>query len=269
MWICPHCGLGLQATQDGSSIACANRHSFDRAREGYVNLLPANRKRSPEPGDSREMVAARRRVHAANAYQPLADALVRELSALPAAATVLDLGCGEGYYSSAVARAFPGCELYGVDIARAAVRLAARACKTASFAVASAYQLPLPDASLDAIIRVFAPSDDAEVSRLLRCGGVYLEACPAPRHLWQVCAALYDTPREHDPPRVEIAGLQLLRQQDVQYDLGITGPALLADIIGMTPFAHRGHREKRERLREVTLPAVTMAFSLQLYCPER
>jgi 23S rRNA (guanine745-N1)-methyltransferase len=264
MWVCPHCGLGLQASPDGAALACARGHSFDRAREGYVNLLPANRKRSAEPGDSPEMVAARRRVHEAAAYQPLAEAIVGVLAGLPVGATVLDLGCGEGYYGTAVARALPGRDLYGIDISRPAVRLAAKRLQSASFAVANAYQLPLPPGSFDAIIRVFAPSSDPEVTRVLRPGGVYLEVCPAQRHLWQVRAALYDTPRGHEPPRTEIAGLQLLRQLGIEYELA-TEPALLADIIGMTPFAHRGRREGRQRLADAAPAAVTMAFSLQLY----
>jgi 23S rRNA (guanine745-N1)-methyltransferase len=213
------------------------------------------------------MVAARRRVHEAHAYRPLAAALVGELADLADLAdggTLLDLGCGEGYYCGAIARAFPAARLYGIDISRAAVRLAARGLKTADFAVASAYQLPLPDSSLDAVIRVFAPCDEAEVTRVLKPGGIYLEVCPAPRHLWQLRAALYDTPREHDPARVEIAGLQFMRQLGVQYELE-TGDSLRADIVSMTPFAHRGHREKRNRLGEVAPPSVTMAFSLQRY----
>ncbi len=264
MWICPHCGLGLQPGAAGATLACANRHSFDRAREGYVNLLPSNRKRTAEPGDSAQMLAARRRVHEAHTYRPLAAALVAELAGLPDGSSLLDLGCGEGYYCAAIARAFPAVRLYGIDISRAAVRLAARGLKSADFAVASNYQLPLPDCSLDAVIRVFAPCAEAEVTRVLKPGGIYLEVCPAPRHLWQLRAALYDTPREHDPPRVEVAGLQFQRQLGVQYELE-TSASLRADIVGMTPFAHRGHRERREHLRELAPSSLTMAFSLQQY----
>ncbi len=264
MWACPHCRHALHASTDGATFACVNRHSFDRASEGYVNLLPPNRKRTREPGDNPLMVAARRRVHDSNVYRPLADALVGELTDLPVAGAVLDLGCGEGYYCDALSRAMPASRLLGIDISRPAVRMAAKRVRAANFAVASAYQLPLLDASLEAIVRVFAPSDDAEVTRVLKPGQFYLEVCPAPRHLWQVRARLYDTPREHATARMDIAGLQLLRQHSVQYEV-VPDPALLADIISMTPFAHRGHREKRDSLREATLPKVTLAFSLHLF----
>jgi 23S rRNA (guanine745-N1)-methyltransferase len=264
MWACPHCRLALLASPHGASLVCANGHTFDRAREGYVHLLPANRKRSPEPGDNPQMVAARRRVHDAGTYRRLADAVVAELAGLPLRGGVLDLGCGEGYYTAVLARALPGAVLCGIDISRTAVRLAARRCAAAEFAVASAYQLPVPDASLDGVVRVFAPSDDAEVKRVLKPGAYYLEVCPAPRHLWQVRAMLYDHPRENDRARSELSGMQLVKQQLLQYDL-TPAPDLLADIVAMTPFSYRGHREKRERLQGATLPVLTMDFSLHLF----
>jgi 23S rRNA (guanine745-N1)-methyltransferase len=254
----------LLVSPDGAALACANGHAFDRAREGYVHLLPANRRRSAEPGDNPLMVAARRRVHGADTYQPLAQALVATLAGLPVGSGILDLGCGEGYYTDVLARAFAGNPVCAIDISRAAVRLAAKRCALAEFAVASAYQLPLPDASLDAVIRVFAPSDDAEVMRVLKPGGCYLEVCPAPRHLWQLRAMLYDTPRENAAARSELPGMQSISRQLVQYELN-PAPDLLMDIVAMTPFAYRGHREKREQLEGATLPALTMDFSLQLF----
>jgi len=268
MWACPHCRLALLASAEGAALACANGHTFDRAREGYVHLLPANRKRSLEPGDNPQMVAARRRVHDALTYRRLADALAAEFAGLPLQGGILDLGCGEGYYTDVLARALPGVPLSGIDISRTAVRLAAKRCPAAEFAVASAYQLPVPDASLDAVIRVFAPSDDAEVRRVLKPGGYYLEVCPAPRHLWQVRAMLYDNPRENERARSELAGMKLVRQQLLQYEV-TPDPALLTDIVAMTPFSYRGHREKRERLQGATLPGLTMDFSLHLFQGDR
>ena len=264
MWACPHCRLALRVVPGEKSLACANRHAFDLAREGYVNLLPANRKRSREPGDSPAMLAARRRVHQAGAYRPLADALVDQLAGLETAGPVLDLGCGEGYYCSVMAGAVAASRLYGVDISRAAVRLAAKNQREASFAVASAYQLPILDASLDVVVRVFAPSDDDEVRRVLKPGRFYLELAPAPGHLRQLRQGLYDSPREHPPAREKIAGMCLRGKRYLDYRLPLS-PGLLADIVSMTPFAHRGHREKREQLLGSGLDSVDMAFSLSLF----
>ena len=264
MWACPHCRLDLQASPDGLALGCVNGHSFDRAREGYVNLLPSNRKRSREPGDSAAMVAARRRVHDANTYHRLAAAVVAELNAVDVAGRVLDLGCGEGYYAETLIRELPATSVCGIDISRAAIRLAARRCPTGDFAVASAFNLPVPDASLAAAVRVFAPSDDGELLRVLKSQCFYLEVSPGPRHLWQLRQGLYEQPREHADARAEIAGMQLLRRRELQFEVN-PGPGQLADIIGMTPFAHRGHRERRENVLQSAPAAVTLAFSLRLF----
>ena len=144
------------------------------------------------------------------------------------------------------------------------MRLAAKSQRTASFAVASAYQLPLLDASLDLVVRIFAPSEDEEVRRVLKPGGYYLELAPAPGHLRQLREQLYDRPREHAPARVDITGMCLRRRRHLAYRLPLN-PELLGDIVAMTPFAHRGHREKREKLLASGLAAVDMAFSLCLF----
>ncbi len=264
MWACPHCRLPLQASPDGGSITCARGHAFDLAREGYVNLLSANRKRTHDPGDSADMVAARRRVHDANLYGPLAEAVCQQLATTGQVGTVLDLGCGEGFYTRALLRALPDSAVYGIDISRAAIRLAAKQSKEACFAVASTYQLPLPEDSLDAVVRIFAPSEDAEVMRVLKPGHCYLEVSPGPRHLWQVREALYEEPREHAPARVNIPGMALSQQVQLQYELAPDAREL-ADIISMTPFAHRGQGIGRARLRQAGLAAVTMAFSLCIF----
>jgi 23S rRNA (guanine745-N1)-methyltransferase len=264
MWACPHCWLDLEASPDGSSLVCANRHSFDRAREGYVNLLPANRKRSRDPGDNAEMVAARRRVHHADTYRPLADAVVAEFAAQKVEGRLLDLGCGEGYYTQALVAELPEVSICGVDISRSAVRLAAKQCSAADLAVASAFCLPVPDGSLDAVVRIFAPSHDSELSRVLKPGSFYLEVSPGPRHLWQLREGLYETPREHAPARADIPGMTLHHRRDLEYELR-PGPGQLADIIRMTPFAHRAAKGRRERVLASEIPAVTMTFSLRLF----
>jgi len=264
MWVCPHCREVLRFDSERSTWSCSNNHLFDVAREGYVNLLPSNRKSSAQPGDSPEMLAARRRIHDAGFYQPLADAITAALPPGLQARNVLDLGCGEGFYCSALQRALPWAQIYGVDIAKPAVRLAAKKHTRCRFAVASAYGLPLADSSVDVALRVFAPSDDTELHRVLASGGLYLEVTPAPRHLWELRENLYHTPRPHAAAREEIAGMQLRWSNELSYTITLVQSALL-DLIAMTPFAHRGNRELRQRLQEYEKLSMTMVFSLRLF----
>ena len=127
---CPLDGAPLQ--RQGGSLRCADGHCFDLAAQGYVNLLPVQNKRSLDPGDSKEMVAARRRFLEAGHYQPIADAVARAVLAAAAPGrtlTCLDAGCGEGYYlrqlAAAAGNAHP-LALLGLDISKWAVQAAAK-----------------------------------------------------------------------------------------------------------------------------------------------
>jgi 23S rRNA (guanine745-N1)-methyltransferase len=269
MWTCPHCRNPLLPDAE-RSLACCSGHRFDLAREGHVNLLPVSRKRSKNPGDSSEMIAARSRVHEANLYQPLAQAMMEELATVVRQpVTALDLGCGEGYYSLALTEAFADARVYGVDIAKNAVRLAARRCRAGQFAVASAFDVPLADGSLDLVQSVFAPVDEAELRRLLRPGGIYLKVVPAPRHLWELRCLLYDEPRPHEEALSAPQGFELLKRQALDYRLTLESDSL-RDLVSMTPYAHKGQREHRGRLDELEKLSLQMAFSIAVmrYCPQ-
>ncbi len=264
VWICPFCQQGLNFNAPEKAWLCSNRHSFDCAKEGYVNLLPSNKKHSTDPGDSAEMIAARRSIHGAELYRPLADAVLAEIAAACSPATFLDLGCGEDYYAGALQRNFPDAKICGVDISKPAVRLAARHYPGIEFAVASSFALPVADGSQDVVVRIFAPSLDSEVVRVLKPGGFYLEVTPAPRHLWVLREALYDVPRAHADSRDKFPYLQLAKSSNCEYEVDLS-QGLLRELVAMTPFAHRGHREKRERLHSGGGMNVGMAFSLKLF----
>lgn len=260
-WRCPLCRAPLQ--RQGKALACPARHSFDIAREGYVNLLPVGRKRSRDPGDNREMIEARRRVHDADLYRPLAERLAALIGrAVGDTAHVLDLGCGEGYYTGVLQALLPDLSLYGVDISKPAVRLAARAFPGAHFAVASAAAVPLPDHALDAVVSVFAPVTEGELHRLLRPGGCYLKVSPAPRHLWALRELLYDQPRPHGETAEDLPGFLVRQREVLEYPVELEGK-LLQDLLAMTPFAYRGRRDNRQRLAKLERLSVGMAFQLQ------
>jgi 23S rRNA (guanine745-N1)-methyltransferase len=262
MWSCPHCRRPLEARDD--TLACEAGHRFDIAREGYVNLLPANRKRSRDPGDSKDMIAARRRVHDAGLYRPLAEGIQALVASVAGEVRcLLDLGCGEGFYSAALLRAVPGATLYGIDIAKPAVRLAAKRNTDGRFAVASAFDVPLADHAVDLLASVFAPANDGELRRLLRPGGYYLKVTPNPRHLWELRELLYDQPLEHPAEERVVPGFEAVSAETLAYSRDVDA-ALLADLVAMTPYAHRGQRERRAALAQVQQLRLTMAFRLSL-----
>ncbi|WP_250459982.1 putative RNA methyltransferase [Microbulbifer litoralis] len=247
IWQCPLCQLPLQLSD--SHWHCANRHSFDCAREGYVNLLPVNRKRSREPGDTAEMLRARRRFLEAGHYRPLVDAIAA-LMPYAAGRQLLDIGCGEGYYARRLqAAGWPAAALAGVDISKAGVRMAAKSQPGAQFVVAGSYDLPLARDSVDHLLRVFAPAADAEMHRVVNPGGSLLDVAPGPEHLWSLKTALYGEPRRHAPPKA-VEGFAPEVEMRCCFPLRIEGPEAIADFLAMTPFAWKGHSDERRELEE-------------------
>ena len=191
VFMCPICRDKLG--RDGGAYRCRSGHSFDIAKEGYVNLLPANRKHSGNPGDDREMVDARTRFLDGGWYAPLRDrlcALVREqIGEKP---VLFDAGCGEGYYTAALCdmASARGGTAAGVDLSKAAVRRASRRCPEAEIAVASVYRLPLADGCADVLVDCFSPLAAEEFLRVLKPDGFFLYVVPGPRHLWELTIRL-------------------------------------------------------------------------------
>ena len=250
-WQCPHCKQPLHTAD--RSWRCGNGHSFDRAKEGYLNLLPVQKKRSREPGDSAEMLQARRRFLDAGHYRPLADAICAMLGGERTGrdqGRCLDIGSGEGYYSRAlVASGIPAEAIIGIDISKTGVRMAAKSLPSAQFAVASSFDMPLMDNSVDRILRVFAPGPAAELQRVLSPGGVLLDVAPGPEHLWGLKRALYREPRAHSVPAV-IEGFTLRAEMRCCFTLDVQGEAAIADFLAMTPFAWKGDAEARAALEQ-------------------
>jgi len=230
LFACPHCSLALERTNSGAQ--CANGHAFDRAREGYLNLLVGGRiAPSTESGDTKESLAARRRFLSAGWYAPIAEALAEAVGNIDG--VVLDSGCGEGYYLSHVSAS----RKYGLDISKRAVQMASKLLPTAEFVVASAYRLPVLEQSCDVVFSVFAPRPIEEFQRVLRPGGKWVTVAPGPNHLKEMRpvrgtdAAMRAI--ERDFRRAE-APQQADSSRRVSFQLDLT-PDAARDLFSMTP----------------------------------
>lgn len=179
MLLCPvrHCRLPL--VRDDRRVHCARGHSFDVARSGYINLLQPQERRSPQPGDTADAVAARRRLHDRGVTAPLLDAIADFTSPTPAD-IVLDAGCGDGFYLGTLARR-TGFDAHGIDISIPAVDAAARRYPASEWIVANADRaIPYADRSFSLILSVTARMNSDEFRRVLRDDGRLLVALPAP-----------------------------------------------------------------------------------------
>lgn len=253
MLTCPICRSGLNEVDNG--VICPNNHRFDRARQGYLNLLPVQHKNSRDPGDNQAMVEARRRFLDAGHYAPLAKRLA-ELAAERMPGRWLDIGCGEGYYTAQVAQALPDAKGYALDISREAVK---RACKRApqlEWLVASMARVPLADASCDLLASVFSPLDWNEARRLLASGGGLLRMGPTREHLWELRGLLYDEIRDYDdekhlsliPPDMHLA-----HSETLTFELQLDSAQARADLLSMTPHGWRASAERRTAVVDAPL----------------
>ncbi|HDL8054939.1 TPA: 23S rRNA (guanine(745)-N(1))-methyltransferase [Yersinia enterocolitica] len=247
---CPLCHQALQ--QSLQQWRCSNNHQFDCAKEGYVNLMPVQYKGSKQPGDSPEMMQARRAFLDAGYYQPLQQQVCDILDkALPQdAAMLLDIGCGEGYYTAAVADRLNRqrqMAIFGLDVAKVAVRYGAKRYPQVSFCVASSHRLPFANHALDAVLRIYAPCKATELARTVKPGGIVVTVAPGPRHLYQLKALIYAQVQLHDDTPEHLDGFDLISSEKLAYEMKLTGKQSF-NLLQMTPFAWRASIETGQEL---------------------
>ncbi len=249
-YLCPLCHAPLAAQE--KSFVCPQGHRFDKAKEGYVNLLPVQHKHSKDPGDSAEMIQARRAFLDAGHYQPLRDAICQLLTQR-APETLLDIGCGEGYYTAGFATALSGLTgtVRGLDVSKVAIRYAAKRYPQAHFCVASSHRLPFDDASMDAVVRIFAPCRAEELARVVKPGGMVITATPGPRHLMQLKGLIYQDVLLHSEEVESLPGFTQEQTRQIGWPMTLTGEEAVA-LLQMTPFAWRARPEVWEALKAET-----------------
>lgn len=266
LFLCPVCGERLFA--EGKSYLCPNRHCFDIARDGYVNLLRGNA--GGDHGDNREMIRARRDFLATGHYSHLMDALAEiALTHLPADGVLLDAGCGECSYTERIARALAdagrSARVLGVDLSKDALSIGGRRSKTLSLAVSSVYHLPLADGCVDMLFEVFAPFAEEEYARILKTGGKMVMAIPAARHLFELKSVLYEDPYENEVQDTALTRFRLLERRTLTRRVTLGTDDEVWNLFTMTPYFYRTSPEDKERLRHASPLTVTAAFEVLVY----
>ena len=261
---CPVCGAAL--TQNGRTLQCARRHSFDLAKEGYVNLLSGNHKSGDSIGDSRAMARARHQFLERGYFDVLRLAMAQQMQTLTGEnPLVLDICCGEGYYAAGVAAAKP-CRLLGFDLSKEMVRLAAkRKVPNALFFVANLSAIPLPEQSVDFAMHLFAPFHAEAFSRVLKESGTLLSVIPGRDHLFSLKRAVYDTPYRNDEQAPDGGALRLLERTRVKKTIFLESNEDIRALFSMTPYAYRTSREDLAKLEKLETLETDVDFVLLRY----
>ncbi len=254
--VCPIDSKPLELNE--KQLECENGHVFDIARQGYVNLLPVQYKRSKQPGDSKAMVSARTRFLNSGVYEPVVDKLAEILLAQitdEKEICLMDAGCGEGYYFNALFNYLEGekgsgsLSFIGLDISKAAIAEAAKRNKQITWVVGTNRQPPVACASVDVILCVFGFPSFAGFSNALKSGGRVILIEPGPDHLKELREVIYTEVKasdQQDLANAEAAGFSVLDRKQLQFKTGIIDNEQINNLLVMTPHFYRATKEGRE-----------------------
>lgn len=255
--VCPLCKASL--TREGGSLICSGerRHCFDIAKSGYVTLT-----RAPgTSGDDRDMVRARTAFLDKGHYRPFADALAKVLDG---ASVVIDAGCGEGYYSNIIAEHLH--TVYGFDLSKHACDKAAKRAKStgmrAFFGVSSVFELPVADASADAVVSLFAPIAEEEFSRVLKDDGLLIVGAAGKRHLIELKQAVYAEAYENEGRRDLPSGFREVAHENVTYTFTCDD---VKSLFMMTPYAFKTSKQDMAKLDAIERLEITADFDIFIY----
>jgi 23S rRNA (guanine745-N1)-methyltransferase len=251
---CTICGDGL--TLEDRQVRCGNAHTFDIARQGYLNLAVGSA--AGGTGDSAAMVHARADFLTGGFYRPIADAIVGATTDVTDTRLVVDLGGGTGYYLALVLDAVPAAHGVCLDRSTAALRQAARAHPNGAAVGCDVWRgIPLIDASADVVLDVFAPRNADEIRRVLSPTGRLIVVTPTARHLTEIIEPLgMLSVDEHKTSRLEagLTGFTPLSTRTVEYELELDRRST-RDLVLMGPAAwHASAEEIEQRVGELHRP---------------
>lgn len=264
-FVCPKCRGSL--SRQGNSLVCENKHNYDISKSGYVNLLLSQKSSKKRHGDDKLMLNSRRDFLDKGYYKPLLDGLTAIISdkATDSRTTILDLGCGEGYYTSNIKKSIPNADIYGIDISKDALICAARRDKSLNLATASCSDIPMADNSCDIILNVFAPINTEECSRILTENGIFIKVIPLEMHLFSLKASIYDKPYKNKPESNLIVGFDIVDYKEIKYRLTLDNNDDIVSLFKMTPYYYKTSRHDQTKLAELSHLETEIEFGIVVY----
>lgn len=263
MLVCPKCKHELY--KNDKMYQCENHHTFDIAKKGYVHLFLKNRKQT---GDDKHMVKARTYFLEKGFYQPLCDQILLFLKSL-SFTTLVDAGCGEGYYTNQIADLFSKVDMYAFDLSKHAIHEACKGKNQVFYGVCSIADLPLKGDSIDIILSIFAPIQASEFYRVLKKQGYFLKVAPGPKHLYEMKQILYTDVYDNDLQHT-YEGFELQEIKEVAYDIELCSKQDIEALFMMTPYYWKSPIEGSKKLLALDYLKTKVQFQIELYrCIEK
>jgi len=255
---CPVCQENLTLVE--SSLKCCNRHSFDLAKFGYVNLAPQIKQSA---NYDKENFQNRQQILEAGFYQAILEGVSDLLAANPSAKTVLDIGCGEGFYSRKLQESHPDKTFYAFDISKDSVQIAAKSEPNwaVNWFVGDLARLPIKNASMDILLDIFSPANYGEFRRVLSKDGILIKVIPTKNHLKEIRQRVQDQLTNKDYSNQNIKNhfqehFTILSNQTASLTKPISAEQLQA-LLSMTPLLFHIDQSKIDwsQLTEISIEA--------------
>lgn len=260
---CPVCKGELLF--ENKTAKCKNNHSFDIAKQGYVNLLSSH-KSGDSTGDNKEMALSRRDFLEKGFYSALAAAVGNCIEKYTEDGdNILDICCGEGYYTDFLAKKYSNHSYYGFDLSKNMVRLAANRHTDALFFVANIASIPVKSNSVKLAFHLFAPFHSGEFSRVLCDDGVIVTAIPGKEHLFGLKSVLYEKPYYNDEKPPITNGLELTETIRVKDTITLCSKNDIKALFQMTPYYYHTPSEGMKKLDSLETLSTPIEFVLLIY----
>ncbi|MBQ3970442.1 MAG: methyltransferase domain-containing protein [Clostridia bacterium] len=250
-FICPVCKGNLKL--QNNTLVCGNNHCYDLSKYGYVNLMRSQKSSKKRHGDDKTMLAARHDFLEKGYYKPLLDSIcdIVKNAAAGYPITVLDVGCGEGYYTANIHGNVENSEFYGIDISKDALIYASKRDKGLSLAVASCSEIPVQDKSCDIVLNIFSPTNTDEYSRVLKPNGILIKAVPLENHLFGLKSAVYDKPYKNKTESTELDKFNTDDFIKIKYSLSFDNSDDILSLFKMTPYYYKTSRTDQSKLENL------------------
>ena len=266
-YICPICKSALQ--QKNKTFVCESHHCFDIAKQGYVNLLPVQNKKSTNPGDNKIMIQSRKAFLNKRFYDllitPCATLIDRFIAERFDNCCLLDIGCGDGFFTrQIVAQLKQTAFCYGMDISKEAVKASAKSDHSIAWFVASSNDIPLQDNSVDIVLKINAPLNYQKSLSKLSSNGIVISITPGESHLNGLKSIIYEHAQKHDKESCPDAYTNLTSLQLVQ-KMQLSNETDIKNLFMMTPFYWNASQKNKDKIDELHELRSDIAFDINVW----